>query len=166
VKSVSDNHASHHYAVFSSVLLRQDILVEAAFLRAVTYSEPDRFVCDVNTASEILKVTREWFYILVLWSLQYISFLLDIWPKGEACVWVTDTAALCCCGNLENVLISRMWGWRSWKWTGIIFICSNKCTFFIITPILVSIIKTFKTLKNPYMFRSQLIIFRESPGPC
>jgi hypothetical protein len=46
------------------------------------------------------------------------------------------------------------------------FICSNKCTFFIITPILVSIIKAFKTLKNSYMFRSQLIIFRESPGPC
>jgi hypothetical protein len=35
-----------------------------------------------------------------------------------------------------------------------IFICSNKCTFFIITPILVSIIKAFKTLKNSYMFRS------------
>jgi hypothetical protein len=47
-----------------------------------------------------------------------------------------------------------------------IFICSNKCTFFIITQILVSIIKAFKTLKNSYMFRSQLIIFRESPGPC
>jgi hypothetical protein len=47
-----------------------------------------------------------------------------------------------------------------------IFICSNKCTFFFITPILVSIIKSFKTLKNSYMFRSKLIIFRESPGPC
>jgi hypothetical protein len=47
-----------------------------------------------------------------------------------------------------------------------IFICSNKCIFFIITPILVSIIKAFKTLKNSYMFRSQLIIFRESPGLC
>jgi hypothetical protein len=47
-----------------------------------------------------------------------------------------------------------------------VFIRSNKCTFFIVTPILVSIIKAFKTLKKSYMFRSQLIIFRESPGPC
>jgi hypothetical protein len=27
-------------------------------------------------------------------------------------------------------------------------------------------VKAFKTLKKSYMFRSQLIIFRESPGPC
>jgi hypothetical protein len=30
----------------------------------------------------------------------------------------------------------------------------------------VTIIKAFEKLKNPYMFRSQLIILRESRGPC